>query len=519
MPKREIKKIDKFQLESYLTTIIDTFQEIPLSKKQINDAIYLYHDCWVSAKKQFPKRIDIDILKVEPVSFFQMLVEPKPTDAIRFTRKELVTKAKTLKKIISEELESSSNITSDSKKRKDALEDAKRRVEESWNKQIQKLERLKKEATDFRTAEIIEKSIDLAISKKNQHLEEFDKAIRTKTFTIDAVLVEEKKSVKEQHDLEKKTVQTAYPYVTFENYVKEIFTRLNYKPIQTEPREKFRPDFIMVDDSKIPPEKIIVECKLYKKSLVPSSAIMQMSNYIAHFNADKGIIVTNLGFSDEAKKISSDSEKLQILTVEELIKRIPRKDRRQVTKEPHFEYKTEVEVIKEQEESGLKTKKQSIEEKYRKALRETDSNTKGKLLEEVVQEIIQLVPNLTVTGSRSNNGIQEIDILVRNHNNNGIWNDFDSIIFIECKNWTSPVGSDEIRNFVGKLRTKHLNIGIFVSVSDITGNRHTGARGQIQLELVQGFKVLVLNAQDIEDIIKCTDVSDKVDEKFVELYT
>jgi len=69
--------------------------------------------------------------------------------------------------------------------------------------------------------------------------------------------------------------------------------------------------------------------------------------------------------------------------------------------------------------------KRKIREKYISAKREANRNRKGILLQQVIEEIINLVPGLKVVGRNINNAIEEIDIMVRNHNRRNVWNDFD----------------------------------------------------------------------------------------------
>jgi hypothetical protein len=133
------------------------------------------------------------------------------------------------------------------------------------------------------------------------------------------------------------------------------------------------------------------------------------------------------------------------------------------------------------EQADLKEKKKSINALYERALRTTKASEKGKLLEHVITDLIKLVPKLMVVGVRVDDGIQEVDIYVRNFNREGVWADFAGMIFVECKNWSDP--------------------------------------GQIRLFLAKGYKIVILNGKDIEEILNCKDVSAKIDEKYIKLYT
>jgi Restriction endonuclease len=135
----------------------------------------------------------------------------------------------------------------------------------------------------------------------------------------------------------------------------------------------------------------------------------------------------------------------------------------------------------------------------------TEINDKGRPLEQVISQIICLVRDLHVVGTRIDDGIQEIDIYVRNHNKKYVWADLEGMIFIECKNWADRVGSTEIMAFGQKLKNKGLRSGVFVAMNGITGKDIDGAKGQVRNFLQQGVKIIIIDGTDIEDILDCKD--------------
>jgi hypothetical protein len=173
----------------------------------------------------------------------------------------------------------------------------------------------------------------------------------------------------------------------------------------------------------------------------------------------------------------------------------------------------------------LRQRKQEIMGNYAKAKDENNSaNVKGKLLEDVIKGIFELVPGLGIAGSRVTNEIQEIDIMVRNFNKTDVWADFGSVFFVECKNWFkgSKPGADKIRDFKGKLDNKNLKTGFFVAPNGIAegkgGNKVHGINGQIDKYFQNGTTIIVLKDEDICDILNCRDVTEKINDKFMELY-
>ncbi|MGH9954366.1 MAG: restriction endonuclease, partial [Nitrososphaeraceae archaeon] len=188
----------------------------------------------------------------------------------------------------------------------------------------------------------------------------------------------------------------------------------------------------------------------------------------------------------------------------------------------NIEYKSEeilshaAEIVSQESVLG---RKKAIQVLYDKALKAKKAFDKGRVLEEAISKLIELVPNLKVVRSRVYDGVHEVDLLVRNFNREGVWADFEGIIFVECKNWSKPVGSSEIDSFYAKLRNKHIKSGLFISIKGITGKKMEDARGQIRLCLHDGYNIIIVNGKDIKEILNCKDVSAKMDEKYIELYT
>jgi len=107
-----------------------------------------------------------------------------------------------------------------------------------------------------------------------------------------------------------------------------------------------------------------------------------------------------------------------------------------------------------------------IMEKWREVLEEKDSNKKGLALERLVTLVF-----LTVDGFHPSHRIQtqteEIDIFVRNESTDAFWFKLSPFILVECKNWSSKVGKDEIVIFRSKLENRFglSKVGFLVSVN------------------------------------------------------
>ncbi len=179
--------------------------------------------------------------------------------------------------------------------------------------------------------------------------------------------------------------------------------------------------------------------------------------------------------------------------------------------------KRPTEIIDVKNVDALKNRKKDLLEKFHRAKTVTDKQSKGMLFEQVVEGILLMVENISVFDRDMDNGEQEIDLMVRNHSNVKVWKDFESVIFVECKNWTKKVPSKEIRNFHGKLVTRNMTSGILVAMNGISG-KGGAAKAAVKSFFQKGIKIVVLQGGDIEDILNCRDVTDKVEEKYLELY-
>jgi len=310
--------------------------------------------------------------------------------------------------------------------------------------------------------------------------------------------------------------------IEFENKIKEIFIKLGYAILVQPEKNGFRPDFLLTDKEN---KKIIVEVKHYQNSLLPIGVLYQVQHYLDLFNADSAMIVTSTGYTEQTRQLGKDKfRNISLLTVQDLLNRLPKseQDYLKIFEKTHSypKIKPETQYDVEEQLSILQQTKKNLEKRYKKAIAESNSQTKGKMLEEIIKDLLNLVPKLKVIGSRVNDGIDEIDLKVRNHNREGVWRDFDGIFYVECKNWSTPATVSEITIFIKKLQDDHITTGLFISINGITGKNWDGAKGEIKKTLSNSnTKVVILNGSDLEEIFKCTDISDKVDERYIDLYT
>lgn len=130
-----------------------------------------------------------------------------------------------------------------------------------------------------------------------------------------------------------------------------------------------------------------------------------------------------------------------------------------------------------------------------------DIYIKGKLLEDLVETIVNNINGLDVIEKRMNNGDEEIDIVAKNNINKPFWQSLSSpCLFFECKNWSYKIGTKEIRDFEIKLQNhnKLVKLGVFIS--------YNGFSKEVYNELKRmsrdDYHIVLISKNEIEDFIK-----------------
>ena len=97
----------------------------------------------------------------------------------------------------------------------------------------------------------------------------------------------------------------------------------------------------------------------------------------------------------------------------------------------------------------------------------------GRALEDLICYVLGQVPGVAITHRNELNAFdtEEIDV--------AIWNDghpdgfffLPNIVLVECKNWSSRVGSGELSWFEAKLRSRGLAFGVLIANRVSRGKR------------------------------------------------
>lgn len=119
---------------------------------------------------------------------------------------------------------------------------------------------------------------------------------------------------------------------------------------------------------------------------------------------------------------------------------------------------------------------------------------------------------------------EEIDIVLWNAQTEEILRPWDSVILVECKNWSSAVGASVLDNFVNKVRRRALTTGIFVAANGVTGGfvkgdgNEPGAIGILTSALQDGIRVIVITMDDIRSLTSLDDIRALIKKRYCGLY-
>lgn len=158
-------------------------------------------------------------------------------------------------------------------------------------------------------------------------------------------------------------------------------------------------------------------------------------------------------------------------------------------------------------------------ERRLQAVREAVTNDdKKRSLEGLVQFLIGRTDNLLVKYTDLRTASSEIDLIVENRGKNKrhtMFDEFGRHFLVECKNWSSPIGAKEVRDFVGKLLKTKIRLGVLVTRKGVTGS-DGGEDALREIHFcfdVLNTAVLVLADEDLEALCAGADLHDWLDKK------
>lgn len=155
----------------------------------------------------------------------------------------------------------------------------------------------------------------------------------------------------------------------------------------------------------------------------------------------------------------------------------------------------------------------------------TTNNEKGKSLEQLSSYLFNCIDGIEVRETNINGPAEEVDLLLWNAKTVSVFEPWDNLISVECKNWSRPAGSNLIDSFATKIRLKHLTTGIFIATSGVTGdfvngdNQNKGAVYRLHEHLTRdGIRIVVIRMEDLRVLTDINDFLELVKDRFCKIY-
>jgi hypothetical protein len=154
-------------------------------------------------------------------------------------------------------------------------------------------------------------------------------------------------------------------------------------------------------------------------------------------------------------------------------------------------------------------------------LSEGSSGERGRLLEDLVCDILGVVEGFRIVRRNVRLLSVEIDILVSNTSVDGFLRGLGSPIIVECKNWDGPLGAARIPVLLGGMEavSPDVKTGLLVARNGVTGRRERDARGKIRDARVSGRNILVIDGGALNEIVEMGDASTVLERCYWELMT
>jgi hypothetical protein len=129
---------------------------------------------------------------------------------------------------------------------------------------------------------------------------------------------------------------------------------------------------------------------------------------------------------------------------------------------------------------------------------------KGRALEDLICYVFEKIPGISLTKRNTLNALktQEIDVAFWNNKHARGVHFLPDIILVECKNWSSPVGSADVVSFDRKVEDRGLSLGVLIAANGITGNAQdrTQAQGILASSLARHRRIVVITSAEIRNL-------------------
>jgi hypothetical protein len=115
-------------------------------------------------------------------------------------------------------------------------------------------------------------------------------------------------------------------------------------------------------------------------------------------------------------------------------------------------------------------------QKYAEVLNRTraaqTNDEKGKSLEELARLLFESLTFLSYRYSKLRTASAEIDLVFRyrGFKETTVFDELGPYFLVECKNWDIRVGAKHVRDFIGKMQSSRVKLGVLVAPKGVTGD-------------------------------------------------
>ncbi|KFZ32127.1 hypothetical protein IDSA_05535 [Pseudidiomarina salinarum] len=153
------------------------------------------------------------------------------------------------------------------------------------------------------------------------------------------------------------------------------------------------------------------------------------------------------------------------------------------------------------------------------------NHDKGKSLERLSSYLFNCIDGIEVRETNINGPAEEVDLLLWNAKTSEVFQPWDNLISVECKNWSRPAGAHLIDSFAAKIRLKHLTTGVFIAANGVTGDfvngndQNRGAVYRLHEHLTRdGIRIVVVRMDDLRDIYEIKEFIELVKDRYCKIY-
>ncbi|MDK4724986.1 restriction endonuclease [Rhizobium phaseoli] len=256
--------------------------------------------------------------------------------------------------------------------------------------------------------------------------------------------------------------------------------------VGTEARTRFRADVVFSKSIEDQPW-LVLEMKGSARPPAPGQWVNRLQSYKSAFNTPTAVLVSPqiVIVISEVGEHTYDLRSLTLDQATNLFKTLSRSSQPEPNRPPVMVAEL-VDLIERVEKAET-------------------NDAKGKSLEALASFLLTGVPGLRCKYSNLRTRSSEIDLVVEYVPSTRRLSLFDEVgqyALVECKNWSRPVGADQVRNFMGKLGKCKARLGVIFAKNGITGQADgTAALREIQSYFDRdGTMVLVFSLQELRPI-------------------